>query len=87
MASTTASRAAAAEELRAAMLAFFAAQRRLRGRDTKRGGLTEAGRDVVAATQGEMDARWRDALADLSARQLADGAQVLRRMAAVLDEL
>ena len=34
-----------------------------------------------------MDARWRDALADLSARQLADGAQVLRRMAAVLDEL
>jgi DNA-binding MarR family transcriptional regulator len=149
MASTTASRDAAAEELRAAMLAFFAAQRRLRGRDTKRGGLTfaqwqlvrclheggeqparrcaaelalspasisealdhladlglvervrseadrrvvlnrltEAGREVVASTQGEMEARWRDAVADLTARQLADGAQVLRRMAGVLDEM
>jgi DNA-binding MarR family transcriptional regulator len=147
MPASTGSRAEAAEELRTAMMGFFAAQRRLRGRDTKRGGLTFAqwqlvrclaesedlpasrcaaelaltpatvtqsldhlaelglvervrsesdrrvvlnrltpkGRDAVAEKQTEMEGRWADALADLTPEQLVDGAQLLRRMADVLD--
>jgi MarR family transcriptional regulator, organic hydroperoxide resistance regulator len=142
-------RAAAGEELRKAVAAFSAAQRRLRGRDTKRGGisfaqfhllrrlaecdelpagrlaadvdlkpatvtqmldslaelgyvervrstsdrrvvlnrLTPEGRRRVERKQAEIDERWREALADLSAEQLSQAAQVLRRMAEVVDEL
>ena len=143
----TATRAEVAVELRESVQAFTAAQRRLRGRDVKAGGvsfaqfhlmrrlaevdespasklaagadlspasatqaldhlaelglvervrsdtdrrvvlnrLTPAGRDVFAAKQAELEQRWHDALADLSAEQLGQAAQVLRRMAEVLD--
>jgi DNA-binding MarR family transcriptional regulator len=143
----TATRAEVAVELREAVQAFTAAQRRLRGRDAKAGGLsfaqfhlmrrlaevdecpasklaagadlspasatqaldhlaelglvervrsdtdrrvvlnrlTPAGRDVFATKRAELEQRWQDALADLSADQLGQAAQVLRRMAEVLD--
>jgi DNA-binding MarR family transcriptional regulator len=142
-------RAAAGEELREAVAAFAAAQRRLRGRDTRRGGisfaqfhllrrmaegdalpagrlaadaelkpatvtqmldnlaelgwvervrpsddrrvvlnrLTPAGRERFERKQAELEERWREALADLSAEQLGQAARVLRRMADVVDGL
>ena len=130
------------------MQAFTAAQRRLRGRDAKAGGLSfaqfhllrrlaevdecpasklAAGADLIAglgdpgarppgrarprraraqrhrsarrpqpphagraarsssAKRAELEQRWQEALADLSADQLGQAAQVLRRMAEVLD--
>ena len=144
---STATRAEVAVELREAVQAFTAAQRRLRGRDVKAGGvsfaqfhlmrrlaevdespasklaagadlspasatqaldhlaelglvervrsdtdrrvvlnrLTPAGREVFAVKRTELEQRWREALADLSANQLGQAAQVLRRMAEVLD--
>ena len=143
----SASRADVAVELREAVQAFTAAQRRLRGRDVKAGGvsfaqfhlmrrlaevdespasklaagadlspasatqaldhlaelglvervrsdtdrrvvlnrLTPAGREVFAAKRALLEERWQEALADLSADQLGQAAQVLRRMAEVLD--
>ena len=143
----TVTRAEVAVELREAVQAFTAAQRRLRGRDAKAGGLsfaqfhlmrrlaevdecaasklaasadlspasvtqaldhlaelglvervrsdtdrrvvlnrlTPAGREVFAAKRAELEQRWQEALADLSADQLGQAAQVLRRMAEVLD--
>ena len=143
----TVTRAEVAVELREAVQAFTAAQRRLRGRDAKAGGLsfaqfhlmrrlaevdespasklaagadlspasatqaldhlaelglvervrsdtdrrvvlnrlTPAGREVFAAKRTELEQRWQEALADLSAEQLGQAAQVLRRMAEVLD--
>ena len=47
--------------------------------------LTPAGRERFEAKQAELEHRWQDALADLSADQLGQAAQVLRRMADVLD--
>ena len=143
----TVTRTEVAVELREAVQAFTAAQRRLRGRDAKAGGLsfaqfhlmrrlaevdespasklaagadlspasatqaldhlaelglvervrsdtdrrvvlnrlTPAGREVYAAKRTELEQRWQKALADLSAEQLGQAAQVLRRMAEVLD--
>ena len=143
----TATRAEVAVELREAVQAFAAAQRRLRGRDAKAGGtsfaqfhllrrlaevdespasklaagaglspasatqaldhlaelglvervrsdidrrvvlnrLTPAGREVFEVKRTELEQRWQEALADLSADQLGQAAQVLRRMAEVLD--
>ena len=143
----TATRAEVAAELREAVAAFSAAQRRLRSRDTKAGGLsyaqwhllrqlaesdelpagklaagadltpasvtqmldhlaeqgwvervrsdsdrrvvlnrlTPAGRERFAAKEAELTSRWREALADLSAEELANAARVLRRMADILD--
>ena len=143
----TVTRADVAVELREAVQAFAAAQRRLRGRDAKAGGLsfaqfhlmrrlaevdespasklaagadlspasatqaldhlaelglvervrsdtdrrvvlnrlTPAGREVFATKRAELEERWQEALADLSADQLGQAAQVLRRMAEVLD--
>ena len=143
----TVTRSEVAVELREAVQAFTAAQRRLRGRDAKAGGLsfaqfhlmrrlaevdespasklaagadlspasatqaldhlaelglvervrsatdrrvvlnrlTPAGREVFAAKRTELEQRWQEALADLSADQLGQAAQVLRRMAEVLD--
>jgi DNA-binding MarR family transcriptional regulator len=143
----TVTRAEVAVELREAVQAFTAAQRRLRGRDAKAGGLsfaqfhlmrrlaevdecaasklaavadlspasatqaldhlaelglvervrsdtdrrvvlnrlTPAGREVFATKRAELEQRWQEALADLSADQLGQAAQVLRRMAEVLD--
>ena len=143
----TATRADVAVELREAVQAFTAAQRRLRGRDAKAGGtelrpvppaappgrgrrvpgeqarrrrrpppasvtqaldhlaelglvervrsetdrrvvlnrLTPAGRERFEAKRAELEERWQEALADLSADQLGQAAQVLRRMAEVLD--
>lgn len=143
----TVTRTEVAVELREAVQAFTAAQRRLRGRDAKAGGLsfaqfhlmrrlaevdespasklaagadlspasatqaldhlaelglvervrsdtdrrvvlnrlTPAGREVFAAKRTELEQRWQEALADLSAEQLGQAAQVLRRMAEVLD--
>jgi hypothetical protein len=49
--------------------------------------LTPEGRRRVERKQAEIDERWREALADLSAEQLSRAAQVLRRMAEVVDEL
>ena len=144
---STATRAEVAVELREAVQAFTAAQRRLRGRDVKAGGvsfaqfhlmrrlaevdespasklaagadlspasatqaldhlaelglvervrsetdrrvvlnrLTPAGREVFAAKRALLEERWQEALSDLSADQLGQAAQVLRRMAEVLD--
>jgi DNA-binding MarR family transcriptional regulator len=143
----TATRAEVATELREAVQAFSAAQRRLRSRDHRAGGLswaqwhllrqlaeadelpagrlaagadltpasatqmldaladqglvervrsesdrrvvlnrlTPAGRERFAAKEAELTARWREALADLSAEELGNAARVLRRMADVLD--
>jgi DNA-binding MarR family transcriptional regulator len=143
----SATRAEVAVELRDAVQAFSAAQRRLRSRDARGGGLsfsqwyllrqladcdelpagklaaaadltpasatqmldslaeqglvervrsdtdrrvvlnrlTPAGRERVSAKQAEIETRWREALADLPAEQLEQAAQVLRRMADVLD--
>lgn len=145
----TVTRAEVAVELREAVQAFAAAQRRLRGRDAKAGGmsfaqwqllrrladagqcpasrlaaeagltpasvtqaldhlaelglvervrsetdrrvvlnrLTPEGRERFAAKQAEMEERWHEALADLSPEQLGQAAQVLRRMAGVLDAI
>ena len=144
---STATRAEVAVELREAVQAFTAAQRRLRGRDAKAGGtsfaqfqllrrlaevdespasklaagadlspasatqaldhlaelglvervrsqadrrvvlnrLTPAGRERFEAKRAALEERWKEALADLSAEQLGQAAQVLRRMAEVLD--
>ena len=49
--------------------------------------LTQSGRAGFAAKQAEIDERWRDALADLSADQLGQAATVFQRMAEVLDQL
>jgi DNA-binding MarR family transcriptional regulator len=149
MATMSATRAEVAVELREAVQAFTAAQRRLRGRDVKAGGLsfaqfhllrrlaevdelaasrlaveadltpasvtqaldhlaevgyvervrsetdrrvvlnrlTPTGREVFYAKQAAFEERWKDALADLSADQLGQAAQVLRRMAEVLDAI
>ena len=70
---STATRAEVAVELREAVQAFTAAQRRLRGRD------------VFAAKRALLEERWQEALSDLSPDQLGQAAQVLRRMAEVLD--
>jgi MarR family transcriptional regulator, organic hydroperoxide resistance regulator len=147
--SATATRADAAAALREAVAAFSAAQRRLRSRDSRGGGLsfaqwhllrqlaesdelpagklaaaadltpasvtqmldhlaeqgwvervrsatdrrvvlnrlTPAGRERFAAKQAEIEERWRDALADLSAKELGQTAKVLHRMAEVLDAI
>jgi DNA-binding MarR family transcriptional regulator len=149
MPTMSATRAEVAVELREAVQAFTAAQRRLRGRDVKAGGLsfaqfhllrrlaevdecaagklaveadlspasvtqaldhlaelgyvervrseydrrvvlnrlTPAGREQFEAKQAAFEERWKDALADLSADQLGQAAQVLRRMAEVLDAI
>jgi MarR family transcriptional regulator, organic hydroperoxide resistance regulator len=149
MAAMSATRADVAVELREAVQAFTAAQRRLRGRDAKAGGvsfaqfhlmrllagldgcpasklaaeadltpasvtqaldhlaelglvervrseddrrvvlnrLTPAGRERFEAKQTALEDRWREALSDLSADQLGQAAQVLRRMAEVLDAI
>jgi DNA-binding MarR family transcriptional regulator len=149
MANMSATRAEVAVELRQAVQAFVAAQRRLRGRDAKAGGvsfaqfhlmrllvdadecpasklaaeadltpasvtqaldhlaelglvervrsetdrrvvlnrLTPGGRERFEAKQAALEERWQEALADLSADQLGQAAQVLRRMAEVLDAL
>ncbi len=143
----TVTRSEVAVELREAVQAFTAAQRRLRGRDAKAGGLsfaqfhllrrlaevdespasklaagadlspasatqaldhlaelglvervrsdtdrrvvlnrlTPSGREVFEVKRTELEQRWQEALADLSADQLGQAAQVLRRMAEVLD--
>ena len=47
--------------------------------------LTPAGREVFEGKRAELEQRWQEALADLSADQLGQAAQVLRRMAEVLD--
>jgi DNA-binding MarR family transcriptional regulator len=145
----TATRAEIGAELREAVAAFSAAQRRLRSRDTRAGGLTyaqwhllrqlaesdelpagklaagadltpasvtqmldhlaeqgwvervrsesdrrvvlnrltPAGRERFAAKEAELKERWRDALSDIPAEELAHAARVLRRMAEVLDAL
>jgi DNA-binding MarR family transcriptional regulator len=138
----------AAVELREAVTTFAAAQRRMRSRDTRRGGglsfaqwhllrslaqrdelpagklaagadltpasvtqmldhlaelglvervrsdvdrrvvlnrLTPAGREHFERKQAEIEERWNEALSDLSPAQLGQAAQVLRRMAEVLD--
>jgi DNA-binding MarR family transcriptional regulator len=147
MPTMSATRADVAVELREAVQAFTAAQRRLRGRDAKAGGtsfaqfqllrrlaevdecpasrlaadadlspasvtqaldhlaelglvervrsetdrrvvlnrLTPAGRERFEAKRAALEERWKEALADLSADQLGQAAQVLRRMAEVLD--
>jgi DNA-binding MarR family transcriptional regulator len=149
MATMSATRAEVAGELREAVQAFAAAQRRLRGRDAKAGGmsfaqfhlmrrlaetdecpasklaadadltpasvtqaldhlaelglvervrsesdrrvvlnrLTPTGRERFEAKQAALEQSWQEALADLSADQLGQAAQVLRRMASVLDAI
>jgi MarR family transcriptional regulator, organic hydroperoxide resistance regulator len=149
MATMSVTRPEVAVELREAVQAFAAAQRRLRGRDAKAGGmsfaqfhllrtlaevdecpasrlaaeadltpasvtqtldhlaevgyvervrsdadrrvvlnrLTPTGREVFEAKRAAFEQRWKDALADLSAEQLGQAAQVLRRMAEVLDAI
>jgi MarR family transcriptional regulator, organic hydroperoxide resistance regulator len=149
MATMSATRAEVAVELREAVQVFAAAQRRLRGRDAKAGGmsfaqfhlmrrlaetdecpasklaadadltpasvtqaldhladlglvervrsesdrrvvlnrLTPAGRERFEAKQAALEQSWQEALADLSADQLGQAAQVLRRMASVLDAI
>jgi DNA-binding MarR family transcriptional regulator len=149
MPTATVRRADAGAELREAVAAFSAAQRRMRSRDSKVGGLsfaqwhllrqlaesdelpagklavaadltpasvtqmldhlavqgwverlrsstdrrvvlnrlTAPGRERFAAKQAEIEARWREALADLSAQELGQAAKVLRRMAEVLDAI
>jgi DNA-binding MarR family transcriptional regulator len=144
-----ATRAEVAEDLREAVQAFSAAQRRLRSRDSRTGGLSiaqwhllrqladedelpagklAAGADLTPASATQMldhlaeqgwvervrsdadrrvvlnrltpdgrerferkraliEQRWRDALADIPAEQLGQAAQVLRRMAEVLDAI
>ena len=49
--------------------------------------LTPTGREVFEAKRAAFEQRWKDALADLSAEQLGQAAQVLRRMAEVLDAI
>jgi DNA-binding MarR family transcriptional regulator len=145
----TATRADAAAELRDAVQAFSAAQRRLRSRDSKSGGLsiaqwhlirqlaecdelpagklaagadltpasatqmldhlaeqgwvervrsesdrrvvlnrlTPGGRELHDRKRAEIEERWSEALADISAEQLGQAARVLRRMAEVLDAI
>jgi MarR family transcriptional regulator, organic hydroperoxide resistance regulator len=144
-----ATRAEVAAELREAVQAFSAAQRRLRSRDSKGGGLSVAqwhllrqlaehdelpagklaadadltpasatqmldhlaelgwvervrseedrrvvlnrltpdGRERFERKRKEIEERWSEALADISADQLGQAAQVLRRMAEVLDAI
>jgi DNA-binding MarR family transcriptional regulator len=127
---STVSRVDASTDLREAVGAFAAAQRRMRSRDAKGGGmsfaqwhllrrltpasvtqmldhlaelglvervrshvdrrvvlnrLTPAGREHFERKQAEIEQRWQDALSDLSASQLGQAAQVLRRMVEVLD--
>ena len=145
----SATRAEVAAELREAVQTFAAAQRRLRSRDSRTGGLsiaqwqllrqlaeadelpagklaagaeltpasatqmldhlaeqgwvervrsdtdrrvvlnrlTTAGRDRFERKRAEIEERWREALADIPAEQLGQAAQVLRRMADVLDAM
>jgi len=47
--------------------------------------LTPAGRERFETKRAALEERWKDALADLSSDQLSQAAQVLRRMADVLD--
>jgi DNA-binding MarR family transcriptional regulator len=47
--------------------------------------LTPAGREHFERKPAEIEQRWQDALSDLSASQLGQAAQVLRRMVEVLD--
>jgi DNA-binding MarR family transcriptional regulator len=144
---TTATRADVASELRDAVAAFVAAQRRMRSRDSREGGLsfaqwhllrrlaecdqmpagklaveadltpasvtqmldhlaelglvervrsevdrrvvlnrlTPAGREHFERKQAHIEERWKEALGYLSSAQLGQAAQVLRRMAEVLD--
>ena len=49
--------------------------------------LTPAGRERFEAKQAALEQSWQEALADLSADQLGQAAQVLRRMAEVLDAI
>jgi DNA-binding MarR family transcriptional regulator len=49
--------------------------------------LTPAGRERFAAKEAELQARWREALSDISAEELGHAARVLRRMAEVLDAI
>lgn len=49
--------------------------------------LTPAGRERYAEKRDEIARRWTDALSDIPAEQLDQAAEVLRRMAVVLDEL
>jgi DNA-binding MarR family transcriptional regulator len=145
----TAARTEVAAELRDAVQAFTAAQRRLRSRDSKGGGLsaaqwhllrqlaeadelpagklaagadltpasatqmldhlaelgwvervrsdadrrvvlnrlTPAGRERFDRKRAQLEQRWREALADLTAEELAQAAKVVRRMADVLDAM
>jgi DNA-binding MarR family transcriptional regulator len=149
MPTMTATRPEVAAELRDAVQAFTAAQRRLRSRDSKTGGLsiaqwhllrqlaeadevpagklaagadltpasatqmldhlaeqgwvervrsdsdrrvvlnrlTPTGRERFERKRAQIEERWRDALADIPAEQLGQAAQVLRRMAEVLDAM
>ena len=149
MPTMSATRAEVAAELREAVQAFAAAQRRLRSRDSRTGGLsiaqwqllrqlaeadelpagklaagaeltpasatqmldhlaeqgwvervrsdtdrrvvlnrlTTAGRERFERKRAEIEERWREALADIPAEQLGQAAQVLRRMADVLDAM
>jgi MarR family transcriptional regulator, organic hydroperoxide resistance regulator len=149
MPTMSATRADAAAELREAVQAFSAAQRRLRSRDSRTGGLsiaqwhllrqlaeadelpagklaagadltpasatqmldhlaeqgwvervrsdtdrrvvlnrlTATGRERFERKRAQIEERWREALADIPAEQLGQAAQVLRRMADVLDAI
>jgi DNA-binding MarR family transcriptional regulator len=49
--------------------------------------LTPAGRERFAEKHAEIGRRWADALADFPAEQLEQATVLLRRMAAVVDEL
>jgi DNA-binding MarR family transcriptional regulator len=149
MPTMTATRTEVAAELRDAVQAFTAAQRRLRSRDSRMGGLSIAqwqllrqlaeadelpagklaagaeltpasatqmldhlaeqgwvervrsetdrrvvlnrlttdGRERFERKRTQIEERWREALADIPAEQLGQAAQVLRRMAEVLDAM
>jgi DNA-binding MarR family transcriptional regulator len=149
MPTMTATRTEVAAELRDAVQAFTAAQRRLRSRDSRMGGLSIAqwqllrqlaeadelpagklaagaeltpasatqmldhlaeqgwvervrsetdrrvvlnrlttdGRERFERKRAQIEERWREALADIPAEQLGQAAQVLRRMAEVLDAM
>jgi DNA-binding MarR family transcriptional regulator len=149
MPTMTATRTEVAAELRDAVQAFTAAQRRLRSRDSRMGGLSIAqwqllrqlaeadelpagklaagaeltpasatqmldhlaeqgwvervrsetdrrvvlnrlttdGRERFERKRAQIEERWREALGDIPAEQLGQAAQVLRRMAEVLDAM
>ncbi len=49
--------------------------------------LTPAGRERVVAMRGRVLGHWREALGDLDQEDLATGSVVMRRIAALLDDL